>query len=81
MVILQVDWCGMKTQAGKTPDRWRSGFSKVEMWLVWFENTKDVIGGTWTEYIYTSTWTHPNAFVGTGDMNQDGRVDIVSVSR
>ena len=43
----------------------------------WFENTKDIIGGTWTSYSYTTSWTHPNAFVSTGDINNDARIDIV----
>jgi len=44
---------------------------------VWLENTKNIIGGAWAQYSYTSGWTYANAFVGAGDINKDGRVDIV----
>ena len=43
----------------------------------WFENTNDVIGGGWAEYSYTSNWTHLDTFVSAGDVNGDGRVDII----
>ncbi|MBV6451628.1 MAG: hypothetical protein MHPDNHAH_02373 [Anaerolineales bacterium] len=43
----------------------------------WFENTRDIIEGAWNSYTYTTAWTHPNVFVGAGDLNQDGRADIV----
>lgn len=43
----------------------------------WFENTGNIINGTWTKYTYTASWTHPNAFVATGDVNGDGRLDFV----
>jgi len=43
----------------------------------WFENTKDIVNSDWTEHSYTSSWTHRNAFVGGGDINKDGRMDIV----
>jgi hypothetical protein len=42
----------------------------------WYENTGDIIGGEWTAHVYTVSWTHPNAFVSTGDINGDGRLDI-----
>ncbi len=43
----------------------------------WFENTGDITGSLWTQYTYTPSWAHPNAFVGTGDVNGDDRLDIV----
>lgn len=43
----------------------------------WFENTKDIIGGAWMSYSYTSAWTHPHAFVSAGDINNDGLMDMV----
>ncbi len=43
----------------------------------WFENTKNILSGAWTAYSYTTSWTHPNAFVASGDINRDGRVDLV----
>lgn len=43
----------------------------------WYENTGNIINGPWSEYSYTTNWDHPNAFVNTGDIDGDGRVDIV----
>jgi hypothetical protein len=43
----------------------------------WYENSGDIIGGDWTAHVYTSSWTHPNAYVSSGDINGDGRLDIV----
>jgi len=43
----------------------------------WFENSGDIIDGTWTEHVFTDTWTHESAFVASADFNGDGRTDIV----
>ncbi len=43
----------------------------------WYENTRDILNGPWTAHSYTTAWTHPNSFVATGDINGDGRLDIV----
>jgi hypothetical protein len=43
----------------------------------WYENTGDIAGGPWTEHVYTSRWTHPNAYVDAADLDGDGRLDIV----
>jgi hypothetical protein len=42
----------------------------------WFENTNDILGGPWPEHVFTTSWTHPNTFIGVGDINGDGRPDI-----
>jgi hypothetical protein len=55
----------------------RDGYIDVVINGSWFKNPGDILNGEWTEYSYTSSWTHPNAFVGTGDINGDGRIDIV----
>jgi hypothetical protein len=44
---------------------------------IWLENTGDVLAGPWTKHVYTKSWTYRNAFVATGDLNGDGRLDIV----
>lgn len=43
----------------------------------WHENTGDVLNGTWTEHRYTTGWTYQNVYVASGDINGDGRMDIV----
>lgn len=43
----------------------------------WLENTRDILGGPWAQYVYTESWTHEHVFVATGDLNGDGRLDAV----
>jgi hypothetical protein len=61
----------------KVVDVDRDGDQDVVVNSSWFENSGNIVSGTWTAYSFTSTWTHPNAYIGTGDINRDGRVDIV----
>ena len=41
----------------------------------WYENTGSI--SAWREHTYTTTWTYKNTFIGLGDMNGDGREDIL----
>lgn len=43
----------------------------------WYRNPGDVMKGRWHEHFYTSKWTHADANIATGDLNGDGRIDIV----
>jgi chitodextrinase len=43
----------------------------------WYENTGDVLGGPWTQYIFATNWTHQATFPAIGDINGDGRPDVV----
>jgi FG-GAP-like repeat len=43
----------------------------------WYENTGDIADGPWTEHVYTSSWSHPNAYIAAADFNGDGRLDVV----
>jgi hypothetical protein len=43
----------------------------------WYENPGDVIRGDWSEHVYTTRWTHPDAKVELGDINGNGKLDIV----
>lgn len=44
---------------------------------IWYENTRDILNGAWIPHAYTTTWTEPDAIVAVGDINLDGRLDIV----
>jgi hypothetical protein len=43
----------------------------------WIENPGDMVNGSWTLHKYGEKWTYPHTFVATGDINGDGRLDIV----
>ena len=43
----------------------------------WYETPEDVIKGEWKEHVYTDKWKHPHCVVKVGDLNKDGRTDIV----
>lgn len=43
----------------------------------WIENPGDIEKGAWTLHKYGEKWTYPQTFVATGDINGDGRLDIV----
>lgn len=49
----------------------RDGKPDIVAGRVWYEN------GTWTGHRFSDTWTHPHTFAAAGDINGDGRVDIV----
>jgi hypothetical protein len=42
---------------------------------IWFENAKEITRGIWKEHPFAN-W-HPSATVQTGDMNNDGRTDVI----
>ncbi|MEX0680653.1 MAG: VCBS repeat-containing protein [Balneolales bacterium] len=44
----------------------------------WYENTGTFLDeAAWREHVYTDSWTHKNSFVDVGDINGNGRPDIV----
>jgi chitodextrinase len=43
----------------------------------WYENTGDILGGSWGQWVFANNWTHPHTFPALGDMNGDGRPDVV----
>jgi hypothetical protein len=40
----------------------------------WYENLGQ---RRWKEHVFTASWTHPNAFIASGDLNNDGRPDLL----
>lgn len=49
----------------------------------WYENPKDIMSGNWIEHFYMPAeyfdqhWTKGDVSVQTGDLNNDGRIDII----
>jgi hypothetical protein len=43
----------------------------------WYENTGDIIDGTWTRRQYTTSYTHVHTVVKVGDINKDGFLDVI----
>jgi hypothetical protein len=43
----------------------------------WYENPGDVMEGEWLDHVYTTRWTHPDTKVELGDINGNGKLDIV----
>ena len=43
----------------------------------WIRNPGDILNGTWTRHEYGPKWDYPHVFAAAGDINGDGRLDIV----
>jgi hypothetical protein len=43
----------------------------------WYETPDDIVNGEWKEHVYTDKWKHAHCVVKIGDLNKDGRTDIV----
>jgi hypothetical protein len=55
----------------------RDGDSDIIIGARWYENDGDILNKRWREHFYSSKWTHPDATISLGDLNGDGRGDIV----
>ncbi len=53
------------------------GDADVIVERVWYENTGDPMATRWPGHEYGPGWEHPFTFVATGDINGDGRRDVV----
>jgi hypothetical protein len=43
----------------------------------WYENSGDILGGSWQRRSYSDAYVYAQAVVAVGDLNADGRDDIV----
>jgi len=43
----------------------------------WLENPGDILGGRWVSHAYGAGWDYPHTFIAAGDLNGDGRLDVV----
>jgi sugar phosphate isomerase/epimerase len=55
----------------------RNGRPDVIVGRVWLENPGDILKGDWITHEYAKEWNYPHVYVATGDINGDGRADIV----
>ncbi len=53
------------------------GHPDVVIGRYWIENPGDVSNGSWLLHQYNNSWDYPHTFVAAGDINGDGRLDIV----
>lgn len=51
------------------------GRSDIVVNGMWFQNP-GAISGDWKGHVFTRSWTWPHAYIATGDINDDGRIDI-----
>jgi hypothetical protein len=53
------------------------GHPDVVIGRYWVENPGNVSNGSWLLHQYSNSWDYPHTFVAAGDINGDGRLDIV----
>jgi hypothetical protein len=61
----------------KLADLDADGDSDIVIAARWFENPGDILKGTWREHVYSTAWQQGDSKVASGDLNGDGRLDIV----
>ena len=66
-----------KGEGLKVADLNEDGDFDVIINQVWYQGNGTLRVDGWVEHTYTKSWQWPHAFVNTGDINNDGQVDIV----
>jgi hypothetical protein len=61
----------------KLADINRDGYPDIIVNGFWFENGRDRSFRSWTEHRYAAKWIWPHTTIDVGDINKDGRDDIV----
>lgn len=44
---------------------------------MWYENPGDLNGSAWRAHVYSNTWLWEHTYIDVGDINDDGRLDIL----
>lgn len=55
----------------------RDGRPDIVIGGSWFENRGNVLTGEWPEHVFTTQWDYPHTKVAVGDLNGDGRLDVI----
>ncbi len=61
----------------KVADLNADGNADVIINAMWYENPGDLRGSAWRAHAYSKTWSWEHTYIDVGDINDDGRLDIL----